>query len=123
MDINVEKIKEKALETIEKAKNLKDLDDIRVAYLGKKGEITAIMQKFRELSDEERKELGKAVNIVKGVIENEIKERQNDFNKFALTERLKLETIDVTLPSKKVGIGHLHPCLIRKNIYNFKLDS
>ena len=112
MDINIEKLKQKAIETIEKAKNLKDLDEIRIAYLGKKGEITFMMQKFKELTPDERKTLGMKINTVKDAIERQIKDRQAKFNEFALTEKLKQESIDVTLPSKKVDLGHLHPCSI-----------
>ena len=112
MEISLEKIKERAIENISKAKDLKDLDNVKVSLFGKKGEITAIMQKFRELGDEEKKELGKAVNIVKNTIEEHIKNRQKTFSDEVLTEKLKREAIDVTLPSKKVNLGHLHPCTI-----------
>ena len=115
MDINLDKIKDKAIESIDNASDLKALDDIRVSYFGKKGEITAIMQRFKELKDEERKELGKAINLVKSAIEDEIKLRQKKFTEKILGEKLKREAIDVTLPSKKVNIGHLHPCTI---VYN-----
>ena len=112
MNEKIENLKKIALEKIQNAKNLKDLDDIRVTYFGKKGEITAIMQQFKDLHAEERKELGKAVNSAKESIESFIKERQDKFAEFILSEKLKAETIDVTLPSKKVDIGHLHPCTI-----------
>ncbi|MBR1453357.1 MAG: phenylalanine--tRNA ligase subunit alpha [Lachnospiraceae bacterium] len=112
MDINIENLKAKAIETIEKAKDLKDLDEIRIAYLGKKGEITSIMQKFKELHAEEKKALGMKINTVKDAIETHIRERQAKFNELVLNEKLKHEAIDVTLPSKKIDIGHLHPCTI-----------
>ena len=112
MDINIENLKAKAIETIEKAKDLKDLDEIRIAYLGKKGEITSIMQKFKELHAEEKKALGMKINTVKDAIETHIRDRQAKFNELVLNEKLKHEAIDVTLPSKKIDIGHLHPCTI-----------
>lgn len=112
MDINIENLLKNATDSIKNATDLKDLDDIRVAYLGKKGEIAAVMQRLKELKDEEKKELGKAINIVKATIEDSIKETQKKFNDKVLNEKLKKETIDVTLPSKKVDIGHLHPCSI-----------
>lgn len=112
MDINIDKIKSDALASIESARDAKDLDDIRVSYLGKKGEITAIMQRLRELKDEEKKEIGKAINIAKNAIEEKIRARQKKFSDMLLSEKLKREAIDVTLPSKKISIGHLHPCTI-----------
>lgn len=112
MDISLDKIREKAIESINSAKSLKDLDDLKVSLFGKKGEITAIMQRFKELGDEERKELGKAVNIAKTTIEEHIREQQKKFADLILTEKLKREAIDVSLPSKKIDLGHLHPCTI-----------
>ena len=110
--INIEELKEKALNKIKEAKDLKDLDDIRVFYFGKKGEITAIMQSFKDMSAEERKKLGSIINDAKQSIEDLIRDRQKKFNDAILNEKLKHESIDVTLPSKKVGLGHLHPCTI-----------
>ena len=104
MDLSLDKIKEKAIEAINSAKDLKDLDDLKVSLFGKKGEITAIMQKFKELGDEERKELGKAVNIAKTTIEEHIKSQQKKFADKILTEKLKREAIDVTLPSKRINL-------------------
>ena len=110
--INIDELKEKALSKINSAKDLKDLDDIRVNYFGKKGEITIIMQSFKDMAAEERKKLGKIINDAKQSIEDLIRDKQNKFNNAILNEKLKLESIDVTLPSKKVGLGHLHPCTI-----------
>ncbi|MBP3200821.1 MAG: phenylalanine--tRNA ligase subunit alpha [Lachnospiraceae bacterium] len=110
--INIEELKEKAITKIKEATSLKELDDIKVNYLGKKGEITAIMQTFRDMAEEDRKKLGKIINDAKVSIDELIRERQKSFNAAILNEKLKMESIDVTLPSKKVGIGHLHPCTI-----------
>ncbi len=110
--INIEELKEKAITKIKEATSLKELDDIKVNYLGKKGEITAIMQTFRDMAEEDRKKLGKIINDAKVSIDELIRERQKLFNAAILNEKLKMESIDVTLPSKKVGIGHLHPCTI-----------
>ena len=110
--INIDELKEKALNKIKEATSLKELDDIKVNYFGKKGEITAIMQTFKDMAAEDRKELGKIINEAKTAIDDLIKERQKKFNVAVLNEKLKREAIDVTLPSKKVGVGHLHPCTI-----------
>ncbi len=110
--INIDELKEKALNRIKEAASLKELDDIKVNYFGKKGEITAIMQTFKDMAAEDRKELGKIINDAKIAIDDLIKERQKKFNATVLNEKFKREAIDVTLPSKKVNIGHLHPCTI-----------
>lgn len=110
--INIDELKEKALNRIKEAASLKELDDIKVNYFGRKGEITAIMQTFKDMAAEDRKELGKIINDAKIAIDDLIKERQKKFNAAVLNEKLKREAIDVTLPSKKVNIGHLHPCTI-----------
>lgn len=110
--INIEELKEKAISKIKEATSLKDLDDIKVSYFGKKGEITAIMQSFKDMAAEDRKELGKIINDARQSIDDLIKERQKKFNAAVLNEKLKREAIDVTLPSKKIGLGHLHPCTI-----------
>ena len=110
--INIDELKAKAIDKITNAKDLKDLNDIKVNYLGKKGEITTIMQSFKDMAVEERKKLGKLINDAKQSIEELIKDRQNKINSTILNEKLKIESIDVTLPSKKHDLGHLHPCTI-----------
>jgi phenylalanyl-tRNA synthetase alpha chain len=110
--INIDELKEKALIKIKEATSLKELDDIKINYLGKKGEITAVMQTFKDMAEEDRKKLGKIINDAKTSIDELIRDRQKAFNIAILNEKLKREAIDVTLPSKKIGIGHLHPCTI-----------
>lgn len=110
--INIEELKKKAIESINEAKSLKDLDDIRSNYFGKKGEITSIMQTFKDMAAEDRKELGKIINDARQSIEDLIKDRHEKFNAAVLNEKLKRESIDVSLPAKKVGVGHYHPCTI-----------
>ena len=109
---NIEEIKQKAINSINSIKDLKELDSLRVSLFGKKGEITSIMQSFKDISVEERKILGKNINEVKELLETLIKEKQDKFNDALLAAKMKLETIDVSLPSKKVSVGHLHPCTI-----------
>ena len=110
--INIEELKEKAINKIKEATSLKDLDEIKVNYFGKKGEITTIMQSFKDMAAEERKKLGQVINDAKQLIEELIRDKQKKFNSAILNEKLKHESIDVTLPSKKVELGHLHPCTI-----------
>lgn len=110
--VNLSEIKKNATALINNAKNLKDLDDIRVKFFGKKGEITLIMQRFRDLSPEERKTLGKEVNDVRAEIENLLNEKKTSFENELLNVKLKKEEIDVTLPGKGTKLGHRHPCSI-----------
>ena len=110
--INIEELKNKAIQSINDAKSIKDLDDIRVNYFGKKGEITSIMQSFKDMAAEDRKEFGKIINDARQSIEELIRDRHEKFNAILLNEKLKRESIDVSLPSKKVEVGHYHPCTI-----------
>ncbi|MBO6118942.1 MAG: phenylalanine--tRNA ligase subunit alpha [Lachnospiraceae bacterium] len=110
--INIEELKEKAIDSINNAKSLKDLEDIRVNYFGKKGEITSLMQHFKDMATEDRKKFGQIINDAKKSIDDLIKERCDSFNSLVLNEKLKKESIDVSLPAKKIGLGHLHPCTI-----------
>lgn len=110
--INIEELKKKAIDSINNAKSLKDLEDIRVNYFGKKGEITSLMQHFKDMATEDRKKFGQIINDAKKSIDDLIKERCDSFNSLVLNEKLKKESIDVSLPAKKIGLGHLHPCTI-----------
>lgn len=109
MKEQIAKIKEKALEAIQKAKNAKELDEVRVKYLGKKGELTVILRGMGGLSPEERPVIGSLVNQVRDELENKIEESESYFADKAIEEKLATENIDVTMPSKKVDLGSVHP--------------
>lgn len=109
MKEQISKIKEKALEAIQKAKNAKELDEVRVKYLGKKGELTVILRGMGGLSPEERPVIGSLVNQVRDELENKIEESESYFADKAIEEKLATEKIDVTMPSKKVDLGSVHP--------------
>ena len=109
MQEQIMKIREVALDDINNAANAKELDEARVKYLGKKGELTSILRGMGGLSPEERPIIGSKVNEVRNEIENLIKERENEFSKLELEKKLKEETIDITLPSTKVKRGSKHP--------------
>lgn len=112
---NIETIKQKALSAIEKIETSKEFEDLRVAYLGKKGEITSIMQTLKDLSKEEKIELGKQINEAKTIIEETLNKKRNEINEKLLAIKLKSEIIDVTMPTEKHKVGHLHPCT---KVYN-----
>ncbi len=105
----VQKIKEEAIEEISKSEDLKNLDDIRVKHLGKKGGLTALLKSMKDLSADERPKFGALVNTVKQEIETKIQEKEKELQKVALNRKLKSEEIDVTLPSQKIKRGSKHP--------------
>lgn len=109
MEEQISKIREVAVEEISKATNAKELDEARVKYLGKKGELTAILRGMGSLSPEERPVIGSKVNEVRDELEGLIKAREEEFAKQELDRKLKEETIDITLPSTKVKRGSKHP--------------
>ncbi len=102
-------IEAKAREELSKAGDLKALDDIRVRFLGKKGEITAILKQMGKLSPEERPVIGQLANKVKADIEASISSAQDSIKKKAAALKLETERIDVTLPGKAPRLGKAHP--------------
>ena len=109
MKEQIANIKEKSIKEISNAKDLKELNELRVRYLGKKGELTLILRGMGGLSPEERPVIGSLVNELREKIENSIQSKEKEFKNQELLERLENETIDVTEPSKKVVLGSLHP--------------
>jgi phenylalanyl-tRNA synthetase alpha chain len=100
---------EKAESTIQDASDLKALDDLRVAYLGKKGEITQRMQTLGKLSPDERKEAGKLINNAKQAVQKAIEVRKVALQTAELDAKLATEAVDVTLPGRGQSRGGLHP--------------
>ena len=91
------------------AKDLQELDAVRVNFLGKKGELTAIMKSMRDIPPEERPAFGQMVNEARQEIENSLDTMKKDLAAKARELQLKSEVIDVTLPAKKNHLGHRHP--------------
>lgn len=87
----------------------KELEELRVTYLGKKGELTSILKEMRSLSNEERPIIGQIANEVRDSIEKMLKEKGAVIYEKELAEKLKKEKIDVTMPSRFIKKGHLHP--------------
>lgn len=107
-------IKEQAIAQIEAvgeqgAQALDKLNDIRVSYLGKKGELTALLKGMKDVAPEERPKVGQMVNDVRAEIEQVLEKTMEKMKKAAMEGRLTVEKIDVTLPAKKSIIGHRHP--------------
>ena len=109
MKEKIEQIKQKSIEEIKSAKDLKNLDELRVKYLGKKGELTAVLRGMKDLSAEERPVIGNLVNEAKAELENLIEEKEIAFKKEELNKKLEAEKIDITLPGSKLKRGSLHP--------------
>ena len=109
MKIDLEQLKQDALSKINKVIDKKELEDIRVNYLGKKSEINQYLKELQEVSVEDKKQLGLLINDAKSIIENSIKEKMEIINKAYNDKKLLSEQIDVTLtPIKKLS-GHLNP--------------
>ncbi len=109
MKDRLQKIRNEAIAQIKAAGGMDALNDIRVSFLGKKGELTAIMKSMRDIPPEERPAFGQMVNEARQEIENSLDTMKKDLAAKARELQLKSEVIDVTLPAKKAKIGHLHP--------------
>lgn len=112
MKSQLEAIRQKAEDELKKVAEIRSLDDIRVRYLGKKGELTAILKQMGKLSPEERPVMGQFANEVRSMIENAVDEKMKELKSKAKEERLKAETLDVTMPGKAQPEGHRHPLSI-----------
>jgi phenylalanyl-tRNA synthetase alpha chain len=102
-------IVDEALEKITASEELEKLNEIRVAFLGKKGELTEILKSMKDVAPEERPAVGQLVNEARTALEEKLEEKKNFFAKKIREEQIKKETIDVTLPAKKPMVGHRHP--------------
>ena len=102
-------LQEEAIARIQASDGLEKLNDVRVAYLGKKGELTALLKGMKAVSAEERPVVGQLVNETRAKIENLLEETKQKLEAAALEAQLEAEVIDVTLPAKKSKIGHRHP--------------
>ena len=105
----LEEIRRRTLENIARAGNLEELNEVRLTVLGKKGELKELMKGMRELSAEERPKFGQLVNDVRQMVEQELADRKSKMEEELLNRKLASETIDVTLPAKKIKLGHRHP--------------
>ena len=105
----LQQILDQALSEIGSAEAKEALEAARVRYLGKKGELTAILRGMGQLSAEERPIIGQVANEVRSKIEAAIEEAGQRAAEFELERRLKKETLDVTLPGKKITLGKKHP--------------
>ena len=106
------KIRAEALAAFENVTTASELDALRVQYLGKKGELTAVLKQMGKLSAEERPVMGQLANEVRSALEAALEKTGKKLEEAALEVRLKAETVDVTIPGAAHKIGHKHPMYI-----------
>lgn len=112
MQTQLKNIKVEAEKEIASAKTPKDIEDVRVKYLGKKGALTAILKQMGGLSNDERPIIGQLANEVRDFIGEKINASMKKIKKARLDEQLSSEKIDVTLPGVRKPLGHKHPLSI-----------
>ena len=103
------KIRSEALSALESVRDAAALDELRVKYLGKKGELTAVLKQMGKLTAEERPAMGALANEVRAAVETAVETAAQKLEEAALELKLKAETVDVTIPGKEAQLGHKHP--------------
>jgi phenylalanyl-tRNA synthetase alpha chain len=106
---NLDALVSQALEAVQQSEDVNALEQLRVQYLGKKGELTALMQTLGKLSAEERPQAGALINTAKNQVQDALNARKSVLEQALLAERLASERIDVTLPGRGQTSGGLHP--------------
>ena len=109
MKEKLQKIRENAMREIQSSDGLTKLNDVRVAFLGKKGELTAVLKSMKDVAPEDRPQVGQWVNETRAAIEQMLEETKMRLEAAELEAKLKHEVIDVTLPAKRSRLGHSHP--------------
>ena len=105
----MQKLRDASLHAILSAQDVENLEELRVRYLGKKGELTAILRQMGKLSAEERPAMGQLANQLRGDIEDALERRRSELSEVLMERKLRQETLDVTLPGETRRIGHKHP--------------
>ena len=105
----MQKLREAALQAILETEDVDSLENLRVKYLGKKGELTGILRQMGKLTAEERPQMGQLANQLRSELEETLETRRTALNEARLEMKLLQETVDVTLPGKKQPQGHKHP--------------
>ena len=112
MKEQLEIIRREALSALEQAADSQALEALRVKYLGKKGELTAVLKQMGKLSPEERPVMGQVANAVRADIEEKLEQMKSALAAKALEAKLRAEAVDVTIPGVPVAHGHKHPMSI-----------
>ncbi len=109
MKQQLENIRQQALASLDAAATPAELEELRVKWLGKKGELTAVLKMMGKLSAEERPIMGQMANSVRAEIEAKLDEAKASIGAKVMEARLAAEAIDVTIPGEEVNLGHQHP--------------
>jgi phenylalanyl-tRNA synthetase alpha chain len=112
---DLDNLLQQASHSISQSGDMAALDAVRVAYLGKKGELTAQLKNLGRLPAEERPAVGQAINQVKAQIQELLETRKSALSDLAIASRLQSETVDISLPGRRNGAGGLHPVTLTMN--------
>jgi phenylalanyl-tRNA synthetase alpha chain len=116
MKQQLEAIRQQALEKLAKVSHINELDELKVAYLGKKGELTRILKGMGALTAEERPVIGQLANDVRTALEENIERTKDRLAKVLRDEKLKSEVLDVTMPGKIRALGRKHPLTVTLDV-------
>ena len=105
----MQKLRDASLQAVSQAPSMEMLEEMRVKYLGKKGELTAVLRQMGKLSAEERPAMGQLANQLRGDIEAAIELRRAELSAALMEAKLEAEAVDVTMPAKELRQGHKHP--------------
>ncbi len=108
-------VEKTALDEIKTAEKLRELEEVRIKYLGKKGILTQMLRSLGSLPAEKRPEAGGLANVIRKAIEEEIENKTRELESSSLDVRLREERLDITLPGTKKELGHLHPLRVTEN--------
>ena len=109
MKESMQRLRESSIKAILESASSDELEALRVKYLGKKGELTAILKQMGKLSAEERPVMGQLANQLRAEMEGAYEKRKEELGREMMEKKLVDEAIDVTLPGVKQTIGHKHP--------------
>ncbi|MFV0441613.1 MAG: phenylalanine--tRNA ligase subunit alpha [Lachnospirales bacterium] len=112
MKNKIEEIRVASLNKLKEINDIKTLEEYKVEMLGKKGVISSLMKGMKDIPKEEKPEFGQLVNDLRVSFESNFEDKKDAFKEDMLKARIKLETIDVTMPGKKKDVGHRHPMSI-----------
>lgn len=110
MQEQIDRIEKECISAIMNASTLEELNDVRVKYVGKSGELTLLLRNMKNVSAEERPLVGKAVNAARDNINDSLESKIKELEKIAIQNKLSDEKIDITLDGKRLKQGTLHPC-------------
>ena len=112
MSDKITEVQQAALKAVNEAKTLAELNEVKVQYLGKKGEIQALMSEMRALPKEEKLAFGQKVNVCKQEVSDALDKKQQDLEVNATASKLVEERIDITLPGDTIRLGTTHPLIL-----------